>query len=68
MNLSLTSHRIPGLHRRLVSLPSSPSPANVLKIKRKLYRLGQVFHDKNQHLYINNDQVSTDLTACVSVY
>ena len=57
MNLSLTSHRIPGLHRHLVSLPTS-SPANMLRINQKLYRLGQVFHDKNQHLYINNDQVS----------
>ena len=58
MNLSLTSHRIPGLHHHLVTLPSSPSPANILRINNKLYRLGQVFHDKNQHLYINNDQVS----------
>ena len=60
MNLSLTSHRVPGLHRHLVSLPSSPSPTNTLRLHNKLYRLGQVFHDRNQHLYINNDQVRPD--------
>ena len=66
MNLSLTSHRVPGLHRHLVSLPSSPSPTNTLRLHNKLYRLGQVFHDRNQHLYINNDQVRPDHSLLLS--
>jgi len=68
VNLSLTSHRVPGLHRHLVSLPSSPSPTNTLRLHNKLYRLGQVFHDRNQHLYINNDQSSASTFESVGLF
>ena len=54
MNLSLTSHTEPGLHRRLLRLPHS---APAFPLLGTSFRLVQVFHDKNQHLYINNNMV-----------
>lgn len=65
VNLSLTSHKIPGLHARLCSLPhTAPSFSLVtgeLGGDTRQFHLVQVFHDKNQHLYINNnlDSLST---------
>ena len=54
VNLSLTSHTAPGLHRRLLRLPHS---APAFPLLGTSFRLVQVFHDKNQHLYINNNMV-----------
>ena len=54
VNLSLTSHTAPGLHRRLLRLPHS---APAFPLLGSSFRLVQVFHDKNQHLYINNNMV-----------
>ena len=63
VNLSLTSHKLPGLHKRLCSLPhSAPSFSLVTGgpgSDSRMFHLVQVFHDKNQHLYINNNMVRT---------
>jgi len=56
-NLSLVSHSIPKLHQKLCHLQNT-SP--IFWIRGSQFRLVQVFHDKNQHLYINNKQSSTN--------
>jgi hypothetical protein len=54
-NLSLTNHTIPRLHQKLCNLQNT-SP--LFWIRGTRYKLVQVIHDKNQHLYIrNNEQV-----------
>eukprot|EP00090_Calanus_glacialis_P018332 TRINITY_DN28439_c0_g1_i1.p1 TRINITY_DN28439_c0_g1~~TRINITY_DN28439_c0_g1_i1.p1 ORF type:complete len:351 (-),score=100.90 TRINITY_DN28439_c0_g1_i1:47-1099(-) len=55
-NLSLMSHSIPKLHHNLCNLQNK-SP--IFWIRGTEFRLVQIFHDKNQHLYINNKQSST---------
>ena len=57
-NLSLMSHSIPKLHHNLCNLQNK-SP--IFWIRGTEFRLVQIFHDKNQHLYINNKEVSKDL-------
>jgi len=65
VNLSLTSHKLPGLHKRLCSLPHSAPSFSLMTVgpggQPRQFHLVQVFHDKNQHLYINNnmDSLST---------
>ena len=54
-NLSLMSHSIPKLHHNLCNLQNK-SP--IFWIRGAEFRLVQIFHDKNQHLYINNKEVS----------
>ena len=54
-NLSLTNHTIPRLHHRLCNLQNT-SP--LFWIRGTRYKLVQVIHDKNQHLYLRaNGQV-----------
>ena len=54
-NLSLTNHTIPRLHHRLCNLQNT-SP--LFWIRGTRYKLVQVIHDKNQHLYLgDNGQV-----------
>ena len=57
-NLSLMSHSIPRLHHNLCNLQNT-SP--IFWIRGFEFRLVQIFHDKNQHLYINNKQVNITL-------
>ena len=51
-NLSLTNHTIPRLHHRLCNLQNT-SP--LFWIRGTKYKLVQVIHDKNQHLYLRDD-------------
>ena len=54
-NLSLTNHTIPRLHHRLCNLQNT-SP--LFWIRGTRYKLVQVIHDKNLHLYLrDNGQV-----------
>ena len=54
-NLSLMSHSIPKLHHNLCNLQNK-SP--IFWIRGIQFRLVKVLHDKNQHIYINNKQVT----------
>jgi hypothetical protein len=55
-NLSLTNHTIPRLHHKLCNLQNT-SP--LFWIRGTRYKLVQVIHDRNMHLYIrNNGQVN----------
>jgi len=56
-NLTLMSHSIPSLHHNLCNLQNT---APIFWIRGAEFRLVQVFHDKNQHLYINNKQSETN--------
>ena len=54
-NLSLTNHTIPRLHHKLCNLQNT-SP--LFWIRGTRYKLVQVIHDKNMHLYVrHNGQV-----------
>ena len=57
-NLSLMSHSIPKLHHNLCNLQNT-SP--VFWIRGTEFKLVQIFHDKNQHLYINTKQVKNSM-------
>jgi len=51
-NISISNHTIPHLHHKLTNLHNI-SPLFWLKGVR--YKLVQVIHDKNQHLFVKND-------------
>ena len=57
INLSLSQHNIPGLHYRLCRLPIEYPALRICGEDLELIRVRQ---DRNQHLYIRNQEVITD--------
>ena len=59
-NLTLTNHTIPGLHHKICNLQNT-SPLFWMQDTR--YKLVQVIHDKNKHLFVREDK-QVDKIVC----
>ena len=51
-NLSVSNHTVPHLHHKLTNLHNL---APLFWLSGVRYKLVQVIHDKNQHLFVRND-------------